>query len=136
MPVSSTFSTSAPKSARRSEQKPPGSRRLRSRTLTSASGGFLGGGALTLGDSQELAGLDDGGGSAADVLCHLARFRDQLAIGLRHLPIRQVEVVLDAGANVAAESQGRAEQLPLVARYPDRLPLVPPLRAARNLLGH
>src|SRR6478672_7810131 len=38
MPVSSTFSTSAPRSASSSEQKPPGSRRVRSRTLTSESG--------------------------------------------------------------------------------------------------
>src|SRR6478752_1343212 len=38
MPVSSTFSTSAPRSASNSEQKPPGRSRVRSRTLTSARG--------------------------------------------------------------------------------------------------
>ena len=38
MPVSSTFSTSAPKSASSSEQKPPGNRRERSRTRRPSSG--------------------------------------------------------------------------------------------------
>src|ERR1700722_13557200 len=38
MPVSSTFSTSAPRSASSNEQKPPGSRRERSRTRMPASG--------------------------------------------------------------------------------------------------
>src|SRR5271154_2299531 len=38
MPVSSTFSTSAPKSASNSEQKPPGSSRERSSTRTPLSG--------------------------------------------------------------------------------------------------
>ena len=41
MPVSSTFSTSAPKSASNSEQKPPGSSRERSRTRTPCSGRLI-----------------------------------------------------------------------------------------------
>src|SRR6478609_8701112 len=110
MPVSSTFSTSAPRSARSSEQKPPGSSRVRSRTLTS-----LRGRALTLGYPEQLASLCDGGGATADVLGHLARLGDRLAIGLRHLAVRQVEVVLDAGPDVAAQHQRGGEQLPLVA---------------------
>src|SRR6476659_3452143 len=131
MPVSSTFSTSAPRSASSSEQKPPGRSRVRSRTLTSLSGR-----SLTLGDPQQLASLGDAGGTAADVLGHLARLGDQLAVRLRHLAARQVEVVLDTGANVAAQHQRRTEQLPLVARDADDLPLIPALAAAGNLVRH
>src|SRR6187549_2818010 len=54
-------------------------------------------------------------GAAADVLGHLAGLRDQLAVRLRHLAVGQVEVVLDAGADVAAQDESRAEQFPLVA---------------------
>src|SRR4249920_618904 len=110
MPVSSTFSTSAPRSAKSSEQKPPGSSRVRSRTLTSLSGR-----ALTLGDPQQLASLGHGGSAPTDVLGHLARLGDQLAVGLAHLAVRQVEVVLDPGADVAAEDERGAKQFPLVA---------------------
>src|SRR4051794_16540903 len=131
MPVSSTFSTSAPRSASRSEQKPPGSSRVRSRTLTSLSGR-----ALTLRDPQQLTRLGDAGGTAADVFGHLPRLGDQLAVGLAHLAVRQVEVVLDPGTDVAAEDQRGGEQLPLVAGDPDHLPLVETLRAPRDLVGH
>src|SRR3954453_17097652 len=110
MPVSSTFSTSAPRSASRSEQKPPGSSRVRSRTRTSLSGR-----ALTLRDPQQLARLGDAGRTAADVFGHLPRLGDQLAVGLAHLAVREVEVVLDAGPDVAPEHQRGGEQLPLVA---------------------
>src|SRR5437870_3381055 len=109
MPVSSTFSTSAPRSASRSEQKPPGSRRVRSRTLTSLSGR-----ALTLRDPEQIARLGDAGGTAANVFGHLPRFRDQLAVGLAHLAVRQVEVVLDPCADVSPQYQRGGEQLPLV----------------------
>src|SRR6476646_3567116 len=131
MPVSSTFSTSAPRSASSSEQKPPGSRRVRSRTLTSLSGR-----PLTPGDPQELARLGDAGGAAADVFGHLPRLGDQLAVGLAHLAVRQVEVVLDPGTDVAAEHQRGREQLPLVAGDADHLPLVRPLGAAGDLVAH
>src|SRR4249919_930088 len=131
MPVSSTLSTSAPRSASSSEQKPPGRRRVRSRTLTSLSGS-----ALTLRHPEQLARLGDAGDFAADVFGHLARLADQVAVGARHLAVRQVEVVLDAGADVAAEHQRGAEQLPLVARDADHLPLVLALGAAGDLVGH
>src|SRR3954454_8955831 len=100
MPVSSTFSTSAPRSASSSEQKPPGSRRVRSRTLTSLSGR-----ALTLRDPQQLARLGDAGCAPADVFCHLPGFGDQLAVRLAHLAVRQVEVILAPGGEVATEPQ-------------------------------
>src|SRR4051795_8043922 len=131
MPVSSTLSTSAPRSASRSEQKPPGSSRERSRTLTSLSGR-----ALTLRHSQQLPGLGDAGGPAADVLGHLARLGDQVAVGACHLAARQVEVVLAPGADVATQHQRGAEQLPLVAGDADHLPLVLALGAARDLVSH
>src|SRR5258705_9355818 len=118
MPVSSTLSTSAPRSASSSEQKPPGSSRVRSRPLTSLSGR-----ALTLRHSKLLAGLGDTGDAAADVFCHLARLSDQVPVGARHLAVGEIEVVLDPGADVAAQHQGGAEQLPLVARDADHLPL-------------
>src|SRR6185503_6842853 len=110
MPVSSTLSTSAPRSASRSEQKPPGSSRVRSRTLTSLSGR-----ALTLRHSEQLAGFGDRGHLATDVLGHLPRLGDQVAVGAAHLAVWQIEVVLDAGADVAAHHQRGAEQFPLVA---------------------
>src|SRR3954451_18366941 len=110
MPVSSTFSTSAPRSASSSEQNPPGSGRVRSRTLTSLSGR-----AVTLWNPQQLARLGDAGGATANVFSHLPRLGDQLAVGLAHLAVGQVEVVLDPGADVAAEDQRGGEQLPLVA---------------------
>src|SRR6476469_951065 len=131
MPVSSTFSTSAPRSASSSEQKPPGSRRVRSRTLTSLSGG-----ALTLRNPQQSARLGDGGGAAADVFGHLPGLADQVAVGAAHLAVRQVEVVLDPGADVATEDERCAKQFPLVARDPNRLPLVGTLRPTRNLISH
>src|SRR6188474_378745 len=110
MPVSSTLSTSAPRSASRSEQKPPGSSRVKSRTLTSLSGR-----ALTLRHSKQLARLADAGNLAADVFGHLPRLGDQVAVGAAHLAVWQVEVVLDPGADVAAQHQRRAEQFPLIA---------------------
>ena len=53
-----------------------------------------------------------------------------------HLAVRQVEVVLDPGADVAAEDQRGGEQLPLVAGDADHLPLVRALRAAGDLVRH
>src|ERR1700710_1408494 len=127
MPVSSTFSTSAPRSARSSEQKPPGSSRVRSRTLTSLSGR-----ALTLGYPQQLASLGHAGRAAADVLGHLPRLGDQVPVGAAHLAVRQVEVVLHPRADVAAQHQRRAQPLPLVAGAADRLPPVSPPRPPRG----
>ncbi len=74
--------------------------------------------------------------AAADVFGHLARLADQVAVRAAHRPVRQVEVVLDPGADVAAEHQRRAEQLPLVAGDADHLPLVGALRAAGDLVRH
>src|ERR1041384_2273490 len=131
MPVSSTLSTSAPRSASSSEQKPPGSSRVRSRTLTSLSGR-----ALTLRDPQQLPGLGDAGGTTTDVFGHLPRLADQLAVRPAHLSVRQVEVVLDPGADVAAQHQRGGEQFPLVAGDADPLPLVLALWAAGDLVRH
>src|SRR4051794_14246937 len=97
MPVSSTLSTSAPRSASNSVQKPPGSSRVRSRTLTSLSGR-----ALTLRHSQQLPRFGDAGQAAAHVLGHLPRLGDQVSVGAAHLTVRQIEIVLDSGADVAA----------------------------------
>src|ERR687888_528444 len=99
MPVSSTLTTSAPKSASSCEQKPPGSSRERSSTRTSLSGS-----SVTPRHTQ-----------------HLSRLGDQVAVGARHLAVWQVEVVLEPGADVAAQRQRGAEQPPLVARDPDDL---------------
>src|ERR1043166_9673291 len=110
MPVSSTLSTSAPRSASSSEQKPPGNSRDRSRTLTSLSGR-----ALTLRQSQQLAGFGDAGDAAADVFSHLPRLGDQVPVGATNLTVRQVEFVLDPCADVAAEYQRGGQQLPLIA---------------------
>src|SRR5688500_12111116 len=105
MPVSSTLITSAPASAKSSEQKPPGRSRDRSRTVTPSSvpGAIialppaecdLAGRCVPSDDSQRssgspgtqrlgflsqaehLARLGDGCRTAADVLGHLARLRD------------------------------------------------------------
>src|SRR3954451_12105141 len=113
MRVSSTLSTSAPKSASISEQKPPGRRRERSRTLTPSSGSRVtlatppapsarrrSRGHLGL-EPEHLARLGHGGGATADVLGHLARLGDQVAVGAGHLAVGQIEVVLDAGPDVA-----------------------------------
>ena len=51
-------------------------------------------------------------------------------------PFGQIEVVLEAGADVAAEVERGGEQLPLVARDPDHLPVVGALGAVGDLLGH
>ena len=89
-PVSSTLTTSAPRSASRSEQKPPGRSRVRSRTRTSLSG------SAQLRSDPALAhwARASRGASATvaarrpDVLGHLARLRDQVAVGARHLAVR------------------------------------------------
>src|SRR6202042_1834209 len=103
MPVSSTFSTSAPKSASSSEQKPPGSRRERSKTFTPERGrliapskAWLGGLAGPSGDPEQPARLGDRGGAPAHVFGHLACLGDQVAVGAGHLAAWQVQVVLDA----------------------------------------
>src|SRR3954454_23074085 len=125
MPVSSTLRTSAPKSASSSEQKPPGRSLERSRTFTPSSGRVTvatpsapsarrgSRGHLRL-EAEHLAGLGYRRGAAADVLGHLPRLGDQVAVGAGHLAVGQVEVVLQAGADVAAEHERGAEQLPLV----------------------
>src|SRR4051794_32894445 len=119
MPVSSTLSTSAPKSASRSEQKPPGSRRERSSTRMPSSARLIApGGQLTVGSgqkllamalptahcppsylhppwcAQQLARLPDAGRPAAHALQDLARLGDEVAVRARHLAVREIEVVL------------------------------------------
>src|SRR5436309_3273465 len=119
MPVSSTFSTSAPKSASSSEQNPPGSSRDRSSTRIPSSGSRLIGplpssaphrrpagrpyrpsplpsrdADLALGDRQHRPCLADGRRPAPHVLGHLPCLGDQIAVGAGHAAVRQVEVVL------------------------------------------
>src|SRR5919204_4364080 len=96
--MSSTLTTSAPRSASSSEQNPPGRRRVRSRTRRSLSGG-----SFTPWNPEQLACFGDGRNSPADVLRHLPRLGDQVAVRASHLAAREVEVVLEAGADVAAE---------------------------------
>src|SRR5437763_11088730 len=98
MPVSSTLTISAPKSASSSVQNPPGRSRVRSRTLTPLSGG-------TGLDAQQPACLVDRRRPPPRVLGHLARLRDQLAVRARHLAVREVEVVLEPDADRAAQGQ-------------------------------
>src|SRR5436190_9104672 len=116
MPVSSTFSTSAPMSAKSSVQNPPGSSRVRSRTLSPLSGSD------TRLHPEQPAGLVDRGWTAPGVLAHLAGLRDQVSVGAGHLAVRQVEVVLEADADRAAEGQRRRDEHPLLARDPDHAP--------------
>src|SRR5512132_1795214 len=95
-----------------------------------------GAGGLAPRHAEQLAGLGDAGGAATKALGDLASLRDQLPVRLRHLPVRQVEVVLQPGAGVATEGKGCADQLPLVAGDADHLPLVLALGAAGDLIGH
>src|ERR1700722_18294257 len=106
MPVSSTFSPSAPKSASSSEQKPPGNRRERSSTRIPASGIVTAPPPRSraaapprrpagrphqysssrraphgLGDRQHRPRLRDRRRPAPHVLGHLPGLRDQLAVG-------------------------------------------------------
>src|SRR3954447_1975475 len=98
MPVSSTLSTSAPRSANSSVQKPPGRSRVRSRTLSPLSGN-------TRSNSEQPAGFLDRRGTATCVLDHLPCLRDEIAVRARHLTIRQIEVVLEPDADRSAERQ-------------------------------
>src|SRR2546421_12529481 len=99
MPVSSTLTTSAPKSASISEPKPPGSSRVRSRPLSPSSG------RLTTLYPQQLASLLHHRGAAPRILGHLPRLRDQLAVRARHRAIGQEEVVLEPDANRSAKRE-------------------------------
>src|SRR3954463_584768 len=109
MPVSSTLTTSAPRSAKSSVQKPPGSRRVRSRTRSPLSGSD------TALDPQQLAGFVDRRRATAGVLAHLPGLRDQVAIRARHLAVRQIEVVLETDPDRAAKRQRRRDEHPLLA---------------------
>ena len=131
MPVSSTFSTSAPKSASSSEQKPPGSRRERSSTRMPCRGRLIGPSiaavGLTLRRSRwgspasrgPPARSRDGGPCPG----HLPGLRDQLAVGARHLAVGQVQVVLQAHPDRAAQRERGRHQHPLVARDADHAPV-------------
>src|SRR5215207_4476922 len=135
MPVSSTLSTSAPKSASRSEQNPPGRRRVRSSTRTSLRAPSLvaccslldielRASSNELRSSQQLPRLLDGRHPAPRRLHHLARLRDQLAVRAGHLAVREVEVVLQPDPEVASQRQRRGPEPPLLARDPDHSPVV------------
>src|SRR3954467_12890897 len=104
MLVSSTLTTSAPRAASRSEQKPPGSSRVRSRTRTSDSGSSVMGELRSRlhppRHPEKLAGLGDGRRAATDVLCHLTDLGDEVPVRARHVAVRQVEVVLESRAGV------------------------------------
>src|SRR6266511_5973075 len=136
MPVSSSLTTSAPRSASSSEQKPPGSSRVRSSTLMSLSGSWLLATRDPLRNTQQLTRLGHRGRPAADVLAHLPRPGDQISVRARHLAVGEVEVVLEARTDVAPERQRGADKPPLVAGDPDHLPVVRPLGAPRDLLRH
>ncbi len=86
--------------------------------------------------AQELSGLVDGRHPPACVLDYLACLLDKLAVRLRHRAIGQVEVVLHPGPHVPTEHDGSTQQLPLVARNADHLPVVRTLSAPRDLVGH
>ena len=79
-------------------------------------------------------GLGDRRRPPPDVLAHPPRPRHEVAVGARHLPVREVEVVLQPDAHVAAQRQRRGHQLPLLPRDPDHAPLVGD--AGGHLLGH
>ena len=74
-------------------------------------------------------------GAPADVLHHLARLRDQVAVRARHLAVRQVEVVLEA-------RRARCRRAPRAAaisvHWSRLMPITPQLFAAPSgdLLGH
>ena len=61
-----------------------------------------------------------------------ARPRDQLTVRSRHLAVRQVEVVLQPDAHVAAERERRRDERHCAAADADH----PPLVRHRDLLGH
>src|SRR3954468_1188502 len=119
MPVSSTFSTSAPMSANSSVQNPPGKSRVRSSTRRPLSGSD------TRLHSEQSPGLFDRGGTPAGVLAHLPRLRDQLAVRARHLAVREIEVVLEADSDRAAERERGRNEHPLLARDADDAPVRP-----------
>ena len=105
MPVSSTLSTSAPRSASSSEQKPPGSSRVRSRTLTSLSG-----------QTRSRFGTPSSSRASATVaarrptssaICRALAIRSPLE--LRHLAVR-------AGRGCPRRRRGRCRRAP--ARRP------------------
>jgi uncharacterized membrane protein YeaQ/YmgE (transglycosylase-associated protein family) len=77
--------------------------------------------------------LGDGRHAPPAVLGHPPRPRDQIAVGAGHLPVGQVEVVLEPDAHVAAERERGRHQRPLVARDADHAPFV---RHVGDLLGH
>ena len=58
-------------------------------------------------EAQALARLRDRGRPPPDVLAHAPRARHEVAVGARHLAVREVEVVLEPDAHVAAERQRR-----------------------------
>ncbi len=132
MPVSSTFTTSAPKSASSSEQKPPGKRRERSSTRMPSSGRRH----VALSSRCGIASIARASRTVAgrrpmsSVICRA--FAISSPLELRHLAVRQVQVVLEADADRAAERERRRHQHPLVARDPDHAPV----RARGDVVDH
>ena len=55
------------------------------------------------GKREHGAGLVDGGHLAADVAHHVSGLLDEVAVGARHLAAREVEIVLEPDADVAAK---------------------------------
>ena len=80
-------------------------------------------------EPAQLLRLVDGGDRAAGHLRHRDGSRDQLAVGLRHLAVRQVEVVLEPDARMTAEQVEMIKDYFAEARaYLDHTVLGPRLR--------
>src|SRR3954451_20760216 len=117
MPVSSTLTTSAPRSANNSVQKPPGRRRVRSSTRSPLSGSD------TRLHSKQAPGFIARRRTTPGVLTHLPRLGDQVTVRAPHLAVRQVEVVLEPDPDRPAKGQSRGDEHPLLARDPDHAPV-------------
>ena len=87
---------------------------------------------LALRRGEQLARLGHRRGAPAHVLHHLARLGDQVAVRARHLAVRQVEVVLEPDAHVAAERGAAATSL----HWSRLIPITPQLLGDSGPPGH
>src|SRR3954452_10032604 len=74
-------------------------------------------------EAEDLLRLVDGRDLAPAVADHARRHLDELPVGLRHLAVREIEVVLEPRSDVAAERERRADHAPAALGDPDHLPL-------------
>ena len=121
MPVSSTFSTSAPKSASSSEQKPPGEQAREVEHAHAlqrqASGRCTGGAPAAAHDARAARGASctvAGRRPTSSVICRALAISSPLERAIS--PVGQVQVVLQADPDRAAERERRGDQHPLLAR--------------------